>query len=256
MFKQLTNKVIAGTLVAALAFAAGLAAQEQKRGLPKVDPSNAQPVFDSTGFQSRINAPKGIGGLAADLSLYGKGGQAMGFAAKSDEAKTFLIGSFYSECIAYVRAGKSDLALDRLKAMEKEFIVMGVPTSIYNFISKIENLITTKTYQPAVLLDFFSLFQPVYEDYLKSKGTDRLILFQAGSWLMDMALAASAQDTSLLKQPQVLTYFIAQMKRMDAPKGVQDALAEISTISTKKDIANRDADQVLKLIKRIQTVLG
>jgi hypothetical protein len=233
-----------------------LAAQEEKRVIPKVDPSTAQPVFDSTGFQSRIAAPKGIGGLANDLSLYGKGGQAMGFAAKSEEAKTFLIGSYYSECIAYVRGGKPELALDRLKAIEKEFITMGVPNSVYGFVSKIENAITTKKYEPAVLLDFFGLFQPVYEEFLKSKGQDRLILFQAGSWLMDMGLAAAAQDKTLLKQPQVLNYFVAEMKRMDAPKGVQDSLAEISAISAKKEIADRDAAQVLKLIKKIQAVLG
>ncbi len=256
MFKLFRNKAVMGIFVAVLALGLAAVAQEQKRELPKVDPATAQPVFDSTGFQSRIAAPKGFGGLANDLSLYGKGGQAMGFAAKSEEAKTFLIGSFYSECIAYVHAGKGDLALDRLKAIENEFIAMGVPTSVYNFISKIENAIATKKYDKAVLLDFFALFQPVYEDYLKSKGQDRLILFQAGSWLMDMGLAAAAQDTTLLKQPRTLTYFIAEMKRMDAPKGVQDSLAEISAISGKKELAARDADQVLKLIKKIQTVLG
>jgi hypothetical protein len=46
------------------------------------------------------------------------------------------------------------------------------------------------------------------------------------------------------------------MKRMDAPKGVQDALAELSVIAAKKEIADRDADQVVKLVKRIQSVLG
>jgi hypothetical protein len=256
MFTPFRNKVIIGIFIAVLALSLAAVAQEERRIIPKVDPSTAQPVFDSTGFQSRIAAPKGIGGLANDLSLYGKAGQSMGFAAKSEEAKTFLIGSFYSECIAYVRAGKADLALDRLKAIENEFILMGVPGSIYNFISKIENAINSKKYDKAVLLDFFSLFQPVYQDYLKSKGQDRLILFQAGSWLMDMGLAAAAQDTSLLKQPQTLNYFIAEMKRMDAPKGVQDSLAEISTVSAKKELAAKDADQVLKLIKKIQTVLG
>jgi len=256
MFQQIRDKAPLAALAVVLVLALALSAQQERRDPGKVDPAAAQIVFDSTRFQSQIAGPKGIGVLANDLSLYGKGGQAMGFAAKSEEAKTFLIGSFYSECIAYVRAGKSALALDRLKAMETEFIAMGVPNSIYNFISKIENAVTTKKYDSPVLLDMFSLFQPVYEDYLKSKGQDRLILFQAGSWLMDMGLAAAAQDTSLLRQPQVLKYFEAQMKRMDAPKGVQDALAEISTISAKKDLANRDADQVLKLIKRIQTVLG
>ncbi len=256
MFNRQKDMVKPGILFLALALTLGLAAQEEKRLPPKLDPAAAQLVFDSGRFQSRISGPKGIGVLASDLSLYGMGGQAMGFAAKSEEAKTFLIGSFYSECIAYVRGGKPELALDRLKAIEKEFIIMGVTNSVYGFVSKIENAITTKKYEPAVLLDFFALFQPVYEEFLKSKGQDRLTLFQAGSWLMDMGLAAAAQDKTLLKQPQVLNYFIAEMKRMDAPKGVQDSLAEISAISAKKEIADRDAAQVLKLIKKIQSVLG
>jgi hypothetical protein len=242
--------------VSVLALGLGLAAQEGQRVPPKLAGAPVTPVFDSGRFQSRISGPQGLGALANDLTLFGKGGQAMGFAAKSEEAKTFLIGSFYSESIAYVRGGKPDLALERLKAIEKEFITMGVPNSIYGFVSRIENFLTTKKYEPAVLLDFFALFQPVYEEYLLSKGKDRLTLFQAGSWLMDMALASAAKDKSLLKQPQVLDYFAAEMKRMDAPKGVQDSLAEISAIATKKEIADRDAEQVLKLIKRIQTVLG
>jgi hypothetical protein len=256
MSRHQKNRVLVGVFISVLALTLVLVAQEEKRVLPKFDPAAVQPVFDSTRFQSRINGPKGMGVLANNLSLYGKEGQAMGFAAKSEEAKTFLIGSFYSESIAYVRAGKPELALDRLRAIENEFIAMGVPNSVYGFISKIENAITTKKYDPAVLLEFFSLFQPVYEDFLKSKGQDRLTLFQAGSWLMDMGLAAAAQDNSLLKQPQVLNFFIAEMKRMDAPKGVQDSLTEIATISSKKELAPRDADQVLKLIKKIQTVLG
>lgn len=256
MFKRHRDKGTWGLVVLALTLVASLAAQDEKRVLPKLDPATAQPVFDSGRFQSRISGPKGLGVLANDLSLYGKGDQSMGFAAKSEEAKTFLIGSYYSECIAFIRGGKPELALDRLKAINNEFILMGVPSSVFGFISKIENAIVTKQYGPAVLLDFFALFQPVYEDYLKAKGQDFLTLFQAGSWLMDMGLAAAAKDTTLLRQPQVLSYFIAEMKRMDAPKGVQDSLAEISTISAKKQIADRDADQVLKLIKKIQTVLG
>lgn len=241
--------------ISVLIIGLGLASQET-RVPPKLDGVPVTPVFDSGRFQSRIAGPQGLGVLANDLSLFGKGDQAMGFAAKSDEAKTFLIGSFYSESLAYVRGGKMDLALERLKAIEKEFIAMGVPNAVFAYLSRVGNFIATRKYEPAVILDFLALFQPVFEDHLLSKGKDRLTLFQAGSWLMDMGLASAAKDKSLLKQPQVLSFFIAEMKRMDAPKGVQDALAEISTISAKKDIADRDTEQVLKLIKRIQSVLG
>lgn len=234
----------------------GLLASQQKLRPPKTIEFEGPLVFDSNAFQSNMQNQAGLGPLAKDLSLYGKGDQAMGFAAKSDEAKTFLIGSFYSESLAYIRAGENDLALERLKALKQEFINMGVPSALYNFLSRIENSIAINKYAPAVLLDFFSLFQPFFEEYLASQGADRLTLFQAGSWLMDMGLAAAAQDKALLRQPERLNYFTAEMKKMDAPKGVQDALAEISTIAAKKEIAERDAAQVLKLIKRIQSVLG
>jgi hypothetical protein len=255
MFNRRMSRSLTLIGISILALGLGLAAQEPKT-LPKLDGVPVTPVFNSGRFQARISGPQGLGVLANDVSVFGKGDQAMGFAAKSDEAKTFLIGSFYSEALAYVRGGKTDLAVERIKAMEREFIAMGAPNAVNAVLSRVENLIATKKYEPAVLLDFLGLAQPVCEDYLLSKGKDRLTLFQAGSWLMDMGLAAAAKDKSLLRQPDVLNFFIAEMKRMDAPKGVQDSLAEISAISVKKDIVDRDADQVLKLIKRIQSVLG
>ncbi len=254
MFQRHQRSLVILTVLA-LALAGALVAQDKIK-LPKKLDVAGKVSFDSNAFQSGIQATAGLAPLADGMSLYGKGGQTMGFAAKSDEAKTFLIGAFYSESLAYIRANKYPLAVERLKAMEKEFVNMGVPSALYNFISKIENTVTLHEYEPAVLLDFFALFQPFFEEYLGSKGKDRLILFQAGSWLMDMGLAASAHNTLLLKQPEKLGYIAGEMKRMDAPKGVQDSLAEISAISAKKDITDRDADQVLKLVKRIQSVLG
>jgi hypothetical protein len=255
MFKRHQRSMVVIAALLVLATSAVLVAQN-KIIPPKKIAFGGKVVFDSSAFQSGIASTAGLAPLADGMSLYGKGGQAMGFAAKSDEAKTFLIGAFYSESLAYIRAGKYDLALERLKAMEKEFVNMGVPTALYNFISKIENTVMLHKYEPAVLLDFFALFQPFFEEYLAGKGADRLTLFQAGSWLMDMGLAASARNTGLLKQPEKVGFVAAEMKRMDAPKGVQDALAELSVIAAKKEIADRDADQVVKLIKRIQSVLG
>lgn len=255
MFKRHQRSAVVIMALLVLVTSALLVAQDKIKP-PKKIAFGSKVVFDSSAFQSGIESTAGLAPLADGMSLYGKGGQAMGFAAKSDEAKTFLIGAFYSESLAYIRAGKYDLALERLKAMEKEFVNMGVPTALYNFISKIENTVTLRKYEPAVLLDFFALFQPFFEEYLAGKGADRLTLFQAGSWLMDMGLAASARNTGLLKQPEKVGFVAAEMKRMDAPKGVQDALAELSVITAKKEIADRDADQVVKLVKRIQSVLG
>jgi hypothetical protein len=213
-------------------------------------------VFDSSRFQSGIKSDRSLGSVAKDQSFFGDPSVSFGFAAKSAEAKFFIIGSLYSEALAYLKSGNTDLAAKRIESIEKEFINLNVPDSLFSYISKTHNIVVTKRYSPEAEMDFLSLFQPLFEDYAKSKGEDKLTLFRAGSWLFDMGLTAAAGDKDLLKQSSKLNYFITEMKKMDAPKGVLDSLAEIEKISEKKEISDKDAADVLKLVKNIQTVLG
>ena len=215
-------------------------------------------IFDSSTFQSEIRSGKSLGELAKEHSTIGEKATAFGFAAKSEEAKFFTIGALYAESLAYLRGGDTDMAAKRLQAIEKEFIVLDVPNSLFNYISKTRNLIETKRYPMEALGEFLALFQPLFEDYAKGKvkGEDFLTLFRSGSWLVDMSLAAAAGDIKMLKQKATLDYFISEMKRMDAPKGVLDALEGIAKISGQEDIPERDTRQVLKLVGEIQSILG
>jgi hypothetical protein len=237
-------------LSATAAFSADLPKLPQNLG------TGSGEAFDSARFQSAIRSNKSLGALAKEHSTFGEQTTSYGFAAKSEEAKFFIIGSLYSEALAYLKSGNSGEAAKRLEAIENEFINLNVPASLYNYINKTRNIIETKRYSPEAQAEFLSLFQPFYEDYAKSKSEDKLTLFRAGSWLMDMSLAAAGGDKDLIKQPGKLDYFIKEMKRMDAPKGVLDALDEISKVATKKEVTDKDAENVLKQVKKIQTVLG
>ena len=231
----------------------------QEREIPKkLDLKAGKVVFNSSRFQSSIKSDKSLGTLAKEVSTIGEQAISFGFAAKSEEAKIFIIGALYSEALAHLRSGKMDLASKRLESIGQEFININVPTSLFNYISNIANMVETQRYSSDVILEFLSLFQPFYEDYANSKGEDKLILFRAGSWLVDMSLTAAAQDKAMLKQLETLNYFIKEMKRMDAPKGVLNSLDEILKIADKeeKDITDKDVKDVLKLVKKIQTILG
>jgi hypothetical protein len=240
-----------------LVFSASIAFAQGARVPPRdIDLSSGESLFNSYKFQSGIKSDKGLGNLAKEHSAIGEQASSFGFAAKSEEAKFFIIGALYSETIAYLKSGNLDLAAKRLESIEKEFISLRVPSSLYNFVTKARNLIQTKKYKSEVLGEFLSLFQPFYEDYAKGKGEDKLTLFRAGSWLVDMSLTAAAGDKELLRQKGTLDYFTKEMKRMDAPKGVMDALDEITKIAEKKEISDRDTKEVLNLVKKIQTILG
>jgi hypothetical protein len=230
---------------------------DESRVFPTPPPINeGETIFNSSRFQSGIKSGMNLGIVAKENSLAGDQATSFGFAEKSEEAKFFLVGSLFSEVLAYLRGGNIEMAAKRLETIEREFINLQAPSSLYNYISRTRNFIELKEYSPETTGEFLSLFQPLFEDYARSRGSDMLTLFRAGSWLFDITLTAAAGDKLLLIQPERLGYFIKEMKRMDAPVGVMNALDEIDKIMGKKEIADKDIDDVLELVKKIQIILG
>lgn len=213
--------------------------------------------FNSASFQSAIESRDSLSKFAQEQSQVGSQDASMGFAAKSDEAKFFLIGSVYSEALAHLQGGDMQASAERLKLIETQLVVLQTPSSLYSYISKVRICIAQEKYEKEALFDMLSLFQPFFEDYAAGLSPDKVALFRAGSWLMDMGLTAAAKDKELIKQaePQ-LAYFIKEMTRMDAPKGVLKAYDEISKIAAKDDIEDKDVAKVLKQVKKIQIILG
>lgn len=213
--------------------------------------------FNSANYQSIIQGGDNLSQLAKSQSPMGGDAAAYGFAAKSDEAKFFLIGTLYSEALAHLSGGNLKLAAERLDTIENQFVAIQVPGALYSFITKVHSRVALEKYPKEALVDMLSLFQPFFEAYAQDLSQDKLILFRAGSWLMDMSLAAAADNRALIRQanPQ-LAYFIKEMKRMEAPQGVLDAYARISEIADKEAVSDNDVKKVIKQVKKIQTILG
>lgn len=146
---------------------------------------------------------------------------------------------------------------ENIIAKSKQLLIeQGAPTGLYSYVSRIRHHAVRKDHDADVLVDYLSLFHPLFEDYARSQSQDKLALFQIGSWLVDMGLTAAAGDITLLRQQLQLQHIEDEMKRMDAPNGVQNALTEIAEITRQDEISDRDTDKELRLIKEIQSMLG
>ena len=216
-----------------------------------------QPYFNSANYQSAIHGSDNLSQLAKTQSTLGEDAQAYGFAAKSDDAKFFVIGALYAEALAHIRGGNLELAAERLAAIEDQLIVLEAPGELYGYISNVRSRVALGKYATEVLVDMLSFFQPFFDAHARQQSQDKQILFQAGSWLVDMSLTAAADNKALihLAKPQ-LKYFMEEMKRMDAPKGVLKAYDSIDKIADKEEISDHDVQKVLKQVKKIQTILG
>jgi hypothetical protein len=244
------------SLLAALLFLVCL--EGQAKEVPKI-PAGApgEVLFDSAATQSRIAGDRPIAAAALENTrLKTNAGSSFGFAAKSPEARFFLVGAYYSEALALVRGGKTADAERRLEAIERLAVDLGAPSGLYSFITRAHSHVSRNDLPREALLEYLSLLQPLFSDFARSQSSDKLALFNTGAWVTDMGLAAAAGDVTQLRQSVEMKRVVVEMKRMDAPKGVQEALGEIAAISEQKEIGERDAKKVLTLVQKIQSLLG
>lgn len=243
-------------LISALFIGASSLAQEARQ-IPEgftLPPGDL--VFSSSALQASLEGTVDLGAMAQSNSLLGEQASSFGFSAKSDEANVFLVGAMYSEALAFLRSSDFESAADRLEALQQQFIHLGVPSSLYGYVTKVLNLVSQQEHSKEALLDMLSLFQPFFEDYAVNQSEDYLILFRAGSWLVDLSLAAAVGNTTMLRQQAHLDYIVREMERMDAPPGVSDALKQITEVTAKEKITTRDLNSVIAQVKRIQSILG
>jgi hypothetical protein len=253
------KKPIAAAIAVLFIFSMSALSFAEQGAVPAPKPNKpSEHVHNSYAHQTAIDnySDQTLGEIAKEQSTVDQEGLAYGFAAKSEEAKFFLIGSLYSEALAYLFSGDNELAAERLKAVEREFIVLQVPPSLYNYLTKMRSMLTSGKHDPKLVAELLSLFQPFFEEYAEGQSTDKLTLFRAGIWLFDMGLTAAAGDLELLHQAGTLEYFTEEMERMDAPVGVMRALDDINDIVKQEKVSDRDVRNILKLVKRIQTILG
>jgi hypothetical protein len=230
---------------------------QEARGIPtNLEADKGEITLNSSQFQAGITSETALATLAKQHVALGDQVVTFGFSAKSEAAKFFILGSVYAEAVAYLHSGNLTDAAKRLAEVEQELISLQAPNSLYNYLSKTRNMLERQQYPNEVLTEFLALLQPLFDDYARSQGEATLILFRAGTWLIDMGLTAAAQDTARLQQPVKARYFRQELQRLNVPKGVMEALEQMTRITEKPEITGADATEVLRLVKRIQDLLA
>ncbi len=205
-------------------------------------------------FQEGLAPNAELGALVATQAMETEPMIAFGFAAKPAPARSFLLGTLYAEALAYVRSGELEAAQQRWQAMDKALSDMTAPLSGYRL--RMQSFLNQ---EPAALerfQTFLPLFESFYETAAARESDDTMPLFQAGAWLTNMRLAAAAGDAQGLRQGGAVDYFYREMTRLGAAKGVLDRLERLGGLMTQEKLSERDIKTALKLVRKMQQLLG
>ena len=228
----------------------------QQAAGPGLDPLGRERPWQAYAFQARIHSATDLGTLVTAHAVADAPAVAFGFAPTSERARSFPLGTRYAEALAYVRSGNLDAAAQRLATMHQELIDTQGPSALASYLSLMQHLLQNQQYTAEALEKFLALFEVLYAEDARSVGTESLTLFQAGSWMQNMKLAAAAGDKDALRQVRTAQYFRREMQSLHAPQGSLDALEQISHIVAKPELTDRDVKEVLTLTKQVQRLFS
>lgn len=172
-------------------------------------------------FQAGITEDADLGALLAAQATENET-MVYGFADKTIQEKSFLLGTLYAEALAYARSGNIEVATQRWQMMDRALTQTMEPLLSYR-----RDMKRLLEQEPPALERFAAslpLFESFYEVYAAREHDQTLPLFQAGAWMTNMGLAAEAGDVEGLRRGGAIAYFLA---RLDAPKGVEDRLRHL-----------------------------
>lgn len=216
--------------------------------------STLQGPMNAYVFQASLTKEADLGALVTTQAAVDRQVVAFGFAAKPAPAKSFLIGALYIETLAYVRSGDFAAATQRWDTINKE--LAPVPEPLATHMHQVQRLLQGQNPTPETVGASLALFEPFYEASIKDADAAQVTLFQMGAWLGNMSLAAAAHDQTALRHLNTIPYFSHEMQRLHAPTGVLDALDRLQTILGQSDFSDRDLNMVLKLVQKMQRMLG
>jgi hypothetical protein len=233
-------------------------AVQQTASRPLAPPGQEHPA-SAHDFQANMVVSTELDALVAANSTVEEQMVAFGFASKPVPAQSYFLGTLYAEALAYTRGGDTASAAGHWAAIRKEVEPIAQPLTVYA--RQMETLLTASADEQtadsaAELVAFMSLFEPLYENYTGERAAQTLPLFRAGTWLTNMRLAAAIGDKTALQTPATVRYFQHEMRRLEAPKGVLDALAHMGRMMEQDRLADQDVKKMLKLVKRVQELLG
>jgi hypothetical protein len=213
-------------------------------------------LFNAYAFQTGIQSETPLETLVTEHSTLEKTTIAFGFTGKPTKTAAFLTGTLYAEALAYLRGDNQEAVLWHLAALEDELTELQAPAALSKYVNTLYSFVEQHQDASTAAEEWLALFEPLYEEYARSHGAERLIFFRAGAWLENMNLAAAAGDKTSLQQDATVQYFIQAMPQLTVSQEAIAVLEQIRQALDKPALDDRDMTTVLKLVKKVQRMLG
>ena len=205
-------------------------------------------------FQVGIARATALGAFVAAHPALPEPPAVRGFTPQAVRTAYFRMGTWYAEAVAALQGGALEGAAPRLDLLIQTLASVQAPHALPQYLRALETLLQRRQYEAAVLARFLALFEPLYEDaYARNDRAEGLLLFRAGAWVANLALAAAAGDREAVRQAgEVVEACRRTLIQLHAPQEALAALAALHSLVASRTLSDQEISAIQALIKNIQ----
>jgi len=183
----------------------------------------------------------------------------MAFTSSQAQFNPFLIGNFYSESVAlYLQqnAEASVAHLDQFADYLARYPSLRRSKDHVERLSQHLSKASRDNLTKSEALKLFSAFPSIYKNEVAKMTDDKTLMFDFGSWVIDLNLAALANYQNVAKEKDNLLYFNQRVKSLGLPSGVVQSLNQIDKLLHRDRLEKKEFQQLFSQGMNLKNQLG
>lgn len=219
--------------------------------------SPSPPLLSTDTFQQDLQDIQAFGTAVPLRSGWRAQGGGLGFVPE-DMRRTFVrLGTVYTDALAGLRSGARETAAQQVDLLSDLLEQVQAPAVLAAYLHQVQLLLHHPRDAGASLTTFLALFEALYAAaYTQPQATEAWTLFHLGAWLENMALAAQAGDTVVLRQAGALEHFRTTLTALQVPPVVLHALDQLHQLVAAEALTDSGRRTILQLVHTMQQTFG
>ena len=208
-------------------------------------------------FQVQLQHTDALGALVAARPVPQVPRSMVGFTPHAARSTYVRMGILYADTLAALQSGAVEAAQHRLDVLIQVVTSLQAPPVLTHYLREMQSVLQRPPSVDATATQFVALFEPLYAAvYATDPTAPPWVLFRAGAWLENLALAAAVGDQTAVRQAQAVQAVQATLRPLHVPEAVLRALEQLRVLMAHQPMTPQDLHAIQTLVDTIQRQLS
>lgn len=209
-------------------------------------------------FQVQLQQTAALGALAAARPVPPVPRAMVGFTSHAARTTFVRIGILYAQTLAVLQSGAVEAAGQRLGALVQAVASVQAPPVVPHYLREMQALLQRQAPVSPTVAHVVALFEPLYASvYAPDATAAPWVLFRAGAWLENLALAVAVGDHAAVRQAQQVVQSLQDaLRSLHVPTAVLNDLDQLHVLMASQPMTVQDLRAVQALADTITQQLS